>query len=954
MKKPTIRRTGRKLALAGGAISPLFLSVALFAQTAAESTVKSEDTAASDDSDLVILDKFEVTGSHIPYAADAPAIPIKVVTIDQIASTGESADLLEVIRKAAPQFIGNGNLGSTNSNISGGSTNGGSQIKLRNVQTLVLINGRRAAFAPVGATGGYTFVDVNSIPVSAVERIDILSDGASAIYGSDAVSGVVNIILKKNFEGVEVGGNYAFDTASSNWEQKSGRVVVGHTVGKTSFTISAEWLKSDPLYQIDREFSADQTGKTSNFPGVVFDFDSGYSYILNGTTPGLNLDLSGAELVDAGTYSGPYSSVSQYFNLAKYVTLAMGNEKKGATLAYTHELTPNLELFGDVLYSQTSTFYQLAAQPIVGMPLSCEGVYNWYGLGLAEPDQAQNPFDYYVLVRNRFVNHPRKYYSDTDTIRVLNGLKGQINSDWSWEGAVNYNKAVQDYTNENVINREALAEAIDAGAVNLFAVTQDEEALEEYGVLGTATSRNESTLISGDLRVNGSLRDVLPGGPIDVAFGGEYRRETLSATPDAGSYTITDPDSPYYGSAALWDGATTTDPFDVYRYINSAFAEVRIPITGKQQAIRGLHTLELDIAARYDSYSDTDDPLVPKFLLRWLPFSDNFAIRATYSESFSAPELYSLFGPTGVGFTDTLDYLERYDGGVIEDGDQGYLRIPSNSELKPEKSKNWNFGFVYTPKSVKGLSIEANYFNIRQTDVVGSYSSSYILQDVELYGTESRFADRVKIGGFNGTAITAPGQISAAYDELSGSFASVYVTTYAENLGEAKQDGIDWTVEYTFDYEPLGQLDFAVAGYWYHSFTVDGEQYVGTTNGSSVLNGGTVPRWLGSFRGKLTRGKWAVGYNLEYIPSVTDTEGTTEDERHVQDFARLDLWTSYKFEGGSGWRRYVDGLTVRVGVNNVTDEMPPLADASWTDANADVGTYGFLGRVIFVDASYRF
>ena len=118
----------------------------------------------------VKLDKFVITGSYIPFAADATAIPVKVVTADDIQKSGESGDLLEVIRKMLPQFVGNSNLGSSNSNISGGSTNGGSQIKLRNVQTLVLINGRRAAFAPVTATGGFTFVDVNSIPVAAVEK----------------------------------------------------------------------------------------------------------------------------------------------------------------------------------------------------------------------------------------------------------------------------------------------------------------------------------------------------------------------------------------------------------------------------------------------------------------------------------------------------------------------------------------------------------------------------------------------------------------------------------------------------------------------------------------------------------------------------------------------------------------------------------------------------------------
>ena len=957
MNKPTVRKSGLRRTLAIGALSPLLMTAALQAQTAPEPETPATAKASEKDDDLVILDKFEVTGSHIPYAADAPAIPIKIVNVDQIAATGEASDLLEVIRKAAPQFIGNGNLGSSNSNIGGGSTNGGSQIKLRNVQTLVLINGRRAVFAPVGAVGGYNFVDVNSIPVSAVERIDILSDGASAIYGSDAVSGVVNIILKKDYDGIEIGGGFAADDRGGGWNQTSARFIAGHKVDKTSITVSAEWLKSDPVFQKDRPFSADQTNKTSTFPGVVLDFSSGY-YLLNEATPGTNLDLSGADLVAAAVYEGPISGVGRRFNLSPYVTLAMGNEKKSATVVFSHELTPKLELFGDILYSQTETFYQLAAQPILGMPFTAAHVSDiGIGLGVTDLDHPQNPFDSMVLVLNRFVDHPRRYYADTDTIRVLTGLRGDINTDWTWEGALNFNSAKQDYRNENVIDRLALSNAIDSGVVNLFAKRQSEEAMKQADIFGTAWSKNKSSLFSGDLRVNGRFPSVLPGGSIDVAFGGEFRRETLSANPDDGSNTNTDLTSPQFGMPERWDGATTTDFFDASRTIKSAFTEIRVPITGKQQKIPGLHTLELDVAARYDNYSDTDDPIVPKVLLRWLPFNDDFAIRATYSESFSAQDLYSLFGPTGVGFTDSFDTFECFDGRMLtsdDDGiDQGHLRIPPNANLRPEKSKNWNLGFVFTPSKVKGLSVEVGYFNIRQTDIVGSVSDTSIMQDVELKGTASEYADRVLIGGFAGDPITAPGQISAVWDSY-GTFSPVYVTTFGENFVSAKQDGVDFTVEYGFDAEPIGEFTFEVAGYWFNSFSVDGEEYVGTTNGRSVLNGGTVPRWLGTLRGRLTRGKWKTGFNLEYIPKVVDTDGEAEEERHVKDFARLDLWTSYQFEGGEGWRRYIDGLTVRCGVNNVTNEMPPVSP-SWNDeSGADTATYGMLGRMFFVDASYKF
>lgn len=921
-------------------------------------------TATKSDDKVTTLEKYEVTGSYIPYSADAPAVPVTIVGPKDIAATGQSGDLLEVIRKAVPQFVGNGNIGSSNSNIGGGSTNGGSQVRLRNLQTLVLINGRRASFAPVSATGGYDFVDVNAIPVSAVERIEVLKDGASALYGSDAVSGVVNIILKKDYEGAEIGGSYhVADNDGSTWEERSAHVTVGAKSGKTSVTLSAEWVRSDPLFQNERNFSKNQTGKTSSFPGVVNYYGAvpGNYLLADKGAPPLNTDMTGDELVAAGYYTKPTVPLSSLFNLSPYVTLAMGNEKQALVANISHQLTDKVELFSDLLYAHTETFYQLAAQPIVGMPIFANNVDGFGGpTGYAEPDQFQNPFDDYVLVRNRFVDHPRKYYSENDSLRGLFGARGDINELYSWEVAANLNKVNQMYRNENVIDRVALANAIDNNLVNLFARTQDPEKLKQANIFGTAYSKNVSTLIGFDARVNGEIPDVLPGGSINFAIGAETRRETLSAKPDSGSFTISDPTSPLYGSPALWDGATTSDPFSVHRSVDSFFAEVRIPITAPKQAIPGLNTLELDLAGRKDLYSDTEDPLVPKLSLRWLPFNDEFAIRGAFSKSFSAASLYSLFGPDSVGFTEQPVGLEFLDGRVMDDNvDQAFSRFVSNENLKPEKAKNYSVGVVYSPKALKGFSVELNYFYIKQDQIAGSVDDLAILQDVETNGAASEYADRVRIGSFNGSVITAPGQISAAFDAAGGSFTRVFITSYAENFVSASQDGVDATINYTFDVPAVAKFDVALNGLWYNRFLVDGEEYVGTTNGRSILNGGTIPEWRGNLRVEATRGNIEAGVVIDYIPSVTDTgaSATQTDptkDQHVESYTSVDVYLGYSFKGGSGFTRYIDGLSVRVGALNVFNEHVPMAGASWTDANADTATYGALGRELFVSASYKF
>lgn len=907
--------------------------------------------------DAITLDKLVVTGTYLPYAADATAVPVKVITTDDIQASGEIGDLLEVIRKTMPQFFGSSNIGAANASIVAGDTNGGSQLKLRNVQTLVLINGRRAAFAPASATGGFTFVDVNAIPVSAVERIEVLSDGASATYGSDAVSGVVNVILKKDFQGSEIGGGYRFATQRGNWEERSAHYVTGLSLGKFAVTLSADWVKSDPLFGDQRDFSFDQTGKSQFFPGVVslypgflgtFAGDVLLNPALN--APPTNVDLPGETLVANGTYTGPIADIRSRFNLSPYVTLALGSERKAFTVMFEGEIAKQVHVFGDVLLANTKTFSQLPAAPIVGMPIGAAHVSD-FGIGFTDPDHPHNPFDDYVFVGNRFVDYPRGYYNNSDSVRWLTGLRGEISPTLSYETAVNLNRVRQKYRNTNVINRAALATAIDADKINLFAYEQPAGALENSGVFATATSANESTLIGWDGRIMGELPWVVADAPLAYALGAEYRKESLSANPDAGSYAITDVASSLFGSPTSWDGATTSDPFDRSRTVKSLFTEVRMPLVSSKQNRRGIHELELTVAARYDRYSDAENPLVPKVQIRYLPVSDEFALRASYSESFTAPALFALFGPTKVGFTDVVKNLQRAGGGTIADAGSAYLRQVANPQLDPEKAKTFSAGFIFSPRSLKGLSVEANYFNIHQRGAINTADSVKILQDVETLGAASKYADRVKVGGFNGTAISAPGTVSSTYDTF-GAIWPLFVTNYSDNFASARQDGVDVAIDYVTPINGLGKLDVGLNGMWLNRYTVEGDDYVGTTNGRTALNGGTIPRWLANLNGSFERNHWLVGGTVAYIPGVRDTAAVPAAP--VDSFTRVDVFGRYRFSGMSGAWKSLNQLTLQIGANNLFNKMPPRAPSAWTDANADSATYGALGRVLYVNASYKF
>ena len=928
----------KPLALLGVGLS-LFAANAAFAQQAA-ATDKQAAPA-----DTVKLEKFIVTGSYIPIAGTATAIPVTVVDSKAIENTGINTNVLDLLRKTMPQFTGNANIGDTNGNISSGGTGGGAQIAFRNVQTLVLINGRRAAYAPILASGGFQFVDVNLIPISAIDRIEVLQDGASAIYGTDAVSGVVNVILKTDYKGFEVGARFGNSNKGGHYSERKVWVVGGAGTEKTNITLSAEWTKTDPLYQYQRKFSNPIYG-TATYPGVISDPSTGLFYVLK---PGLNAPPAGqttfAAALAAGTYipiantsnliSGLGDEQQYSFNLANYPTLLLRTQKQSVTLNFDHKATDTITLFGSMLYSANDTFSQLNAQP--------------FNATIAAGDP-RNPFtDKRITARNRFATvAPRQYYYNTMSIQGVIGLRGTIGSDWSWETAANKNRIDQQYTNRNLINTASRIAAVTAGQINLFAITQAPGAIAASNILGVALGQARSELTTYDVRINGKVAD-LPGGELGFAIGGDYRVESLRQDSDRLSQNAT------FG----WDSATTLNPFAKARNIKSEFVDVRVPFVGPDQKITGLHLFEVEAAVRHEIYSDTEHPTVPKVSFRYLPVDDQFAFRGTYSKSFSAPSLPNLFGPGGIGFTSSLN-LARFGGGSNIVG-QANAQSGSNPGLKPSKSKNYTLGVVFSPKAVKGFSVTVDYFNIKQTDLVSTIGTATILQDVELNGTASPYANRVKFGNAGdtsvfqtGTAVTAAGQIgNRAIDQ-------VYVTDTLTNIAAQNLSGIDVNATYVWNSDQLGKFDFSMAGGYYKSYTVQALPTVAAfeTVGLASNTNGTIPRWTTYSAVDWSRGKWGAALGWQYIPSVTDVNGIPAGpgvdyaaDDHVGSFSTFDLSVRYSF--GSEFS-YLKGLTVRVGANNVLDAGPPLAKGTFTQSNTDTATYGAVGRLLFVEAKYSF
>jgi iron complex outermembrane receptor protein len=935
---PTLTRRGLTRAFALVGLSSL-LGLSAAAQSAASSS-GSEDSKDS----TVKLDKFVVTGSYIPYAAGAPATAVQVLSSDDIAKSGVTGDLLEVLRKAVPQLIGGGNLGGSNSNIAGGLTNGGSQILLRNTSTLVLINGRRAAFAPVSATGGFTFVDVNAIPASAVQSIEVITDGASALYGSDAVSGVVNIKLKQTYDGTELGGSYKYATQKGHWEERTAHFTIGGHTDKTSVVVSGEWVKQDPLWQYERAISSPSFG-TPTFAGVVQvgGTASGQYYLLSPSlnAPPSNLDLTAAQLVAQGIYTvnpathAPYtfSEINEVFDLSRAVTLNLANQKKTVTASFEHQLGKDTQFFGDILYSKVSTFYQLNAQPLTDPTLQTHVA--------ADP---RNPFNITVRARNRFVDFPRMYFSDNDSLRALGGFRGKINDAISWEAAFNHNQVNQLYRNKNVINTANLQAAVAAGTINLFARTQAPGAIDNANIFGTAYANNVSKLNALDARVFGDLPFEMPAGTVQFALGGEVRREDLASEPDAGSLP-----NGTSGSPRVWTDATTFQQFSASRTIKSIYAEVRLPLAAPKQHLAGFYTMDIDIAARRDAYSDNESPTVPKVLLRWLPFSDEFALRASYSKSFIAPTLFQINGPSGYGVTPSITNINNFGGGVTANYGQPAYVTTSNPNLKPQRSTNYNLGIVYSPRHLKGLSVELSYFDLKLTDIIGAYAPQTMLQDVELRGAASVYAQYIAVNAFAGTPgaipITAPGQI---INPPGGG--DIYVVGAAVNLAKQTQSGVDFALKYDFTAANLGRFSTSLGGTWYHSYKTYLPGQVIESVGWDEITNGTIPHWLANARVDFTRDNWGLGLGAQYIGAV-DEVVIPDIVGHQASFVSVDARATYSFKDG-----FLKGLDLTLGANNVFDKGPPPAPTVYSGVNYDAVTYAAatLGRVVYISGSYKF
>lgn len=923
------------------------------------------------------MEQYVVTGSNIPQAAEALAVPVQVLDQVAIQDSGVNFNTLDLLRKVTPNIMG---IGGENAQTASAATFGGGQADIKGLPTLVLIDGLRVANDPAESTGGDEFVNLNLIPIAAVDRIEVLQDGASAVYGSDAVGGVINIILKKDYNGWETGAHFGIAPSAGRYEERSAYIVGGVSNEKTSITVGFEIADNTPLFENTRPYTNPYYG-TYTFPGSleVYNNATGADNFYQ-LAPGLSAPPGGAQytiqqLVSMGVYV-PETPTQQFdtFNLARGETLFESLKRYSAMTNIEHHIFDNnLVAYANVMYVHTNTWTQLNAQPVVpyledpwidvnvlGYPSSPPPAGTTFVPVTAPGNPFSQPFldqnqafpesqpgygdgaGYEILARARFVAYPRKYQNDDDLYRVVGGLKGDISDDYHWDLSANLNHYSLAYTNPGLIDTNALNAALADGQLNPFATQQSASAFD--GVVGTAFVNQLSTLNQFDAKVDGTPF-TLPGGKLGFAAGFEYVLETLSAVPDVNSL----PNST--GTTQGWSNATTFQDYSAKRDFDSIYGEVSVPITGPSQGIPGLYAVNIDGAVRWDSYSgQVGNSTDPQVTLSWSPIDADLKLRASAGKSFLAPQLFSLYGPVSSGSTALVDYTSI--NGTAEAA-QFNQTGGSNPALKPTTANTWTAGFVYTPKAVNGLHISVDYSDIFEKGVVGVAPVDTIIQSVETEGTASPYVADVHYNTPGGAEVSGPGGISSRSPQ------SIYVIQNLVNLSGSRVDSTDINVEYVMNTNS-GRFDFDTTWTWYNRYLlqiIPSEPYY-EYSGTASTEEGTVPKWHGysTVDWKLAGFEATVG--LTYIESVQDIGAAGDNEsgfERVGSFTSWDLQLGYDF-GHLNANRFLNGFRIDVGVNNAFNRMPPEALAAFSGStNADVGTYlGPIGRMLYIDGHYKF
>ncbi|BBM00512.1 TonB-dependent siderophore receptor [Microbulbifer sp. GL-2] len=807
-----------------------------------------------------------LTGSHLRhYQLDSYA-PIDRLSREQLELTG--AQTIAGLLKFLPAISGN----STSTSVSQ-EDNGTATVSLRGLpasNTLVLINGRRI----IGDGYNGEATDLNTIPLSLVERVEILKDGASAIYGSDAIAGVINIILRRDFEGLSIDSYYG-QAQENDLQTESHHLAWGRQGERSHLMLSLAHYKQGAVMSRDRSLSksADSRNdggtdkRSSAIPEGFIALDS--RQVVTSASSGIYQDWSQEERYDYNDYTSaisPIQSSSGYFSAS-------------------YELDENTLLFTEVMGLHTSAEATNAPTPVFTRFDNGE-------LTIAA-DNIYNPFDQDITdVRKRIIEMgPRVQTNQSTTWRLNSGIKGTYN-EWQWELGTAFHHTDKTEKLSNLIDPFALSLSLkgpdicnaNSGCVpvNLFGPSGSIDSAQLDFIRGQSSTRNHSRMESLTFVSDGILGQI-EAGEILAAAGFEVRHEALSSNSN---------DS----KGLSFIGGYTPGSAKGSRTIKEAFAEVSVPIKENK--------LWLDGAVRFSNYSDFGSTHNPKLAIRWNP-TDTLQLRAAYATGFRAPTLTDMYqqGYQSQEFildpcaSDNADNLTGCPGQAGSARIQYLTEFGGNPDLNPEISKTLSASLRWTPAQIEGLSVAIELFDIKQDDVIGS--SPQFLVDQNAY-----------MGIFPEKVIR----------DDKGEIIKILATR--TNKGSRDIRGYDIALRYDLEPGDLGQLSLAVNMSHMLQYLNQGaqglpeEDLAGTFVDTATGGVGSLPDWKANAGAYWSNGNWKLGYTVHFVGGM--------EESYIQSDSlvtrKIDSWVSQDLQLALS---KTSNARFTIGVNNLLNSPPP-------------------------------
>ncbi len=878
------------------------------------------------------IEEILVTGSFIKRKSQADSVsPLTNLDRESIDDTGilTSQELFRWL----PSNTGSENQADS---LTQGNTTGTANVNLRGLglgSTLVLVNGRRQTVAGQVANGGDTFVDINAlVPMIMVENIEVLKDGAAALYGSDAVAGVVNYKTRNDFTGFELRGNYQATSQSDDHADTEWSMLFGTGNDRTNIVAALKYFERSELTLPDRDLPTKTESGFGN-PGT---------FVLLGPSPTFPGVTPGTQLADPDCTSGTGSRVNDLgggnsecrFDFGPSFTLAPDEKRLGAYVVAEHDFNESLTFFGEFGYAKNETVagfspsfpafnFPTIAADHPGNPFQTPvvAIYRPIGDGTGEPGG------------NRVENS-----ADSETVRFVIGASGEFNAaNWGYDVAYTFSENSTDTTaNDQVASRLDIALAgLGGTGCDLLTPTPGANGCLYYNPFGTSlnaqpgdpefntpevlafVNSNNPTGVDVDLDVwdvifSGDLFEM-PAGTAGLAFGYQRREESRK--------TDRSEDAEREDLAFLVGGPDVFGEVEV----DAFFAEFYLPLFDND-----LGSLETQLAVRYEEYEAGFDSTDPKIGLLYRK-GDRFSARFTWGTAFRAPTLFQQFNET----TALNASLDPVTGQLVFIGNTAR----PNPDLEPEDAETFNVGFTYAP--LENLEFSLDYYNVEYDDRLVQESG----QDLLIQEAGALAAAGCTAADLQTAPCLAVRNPAILRNEITGAPTRIFVSRF--NAASAETDGFDFEAKWFMDSD-VGTFSITNNSTYVASFDLQQTEGGPTVDGAGFRNENNIlARSIPELRSN-TSLSWSNNNNqmaniiVRYIDSYEESTG---DE--------IDSWTVVDLQYNYTMQLFEDQeATITVGALNVFDEDPPEVAGSLNEFGYDTKVHDARGRMWYARFVY--